>query len=232
MAPQTEALLRLADNLLARRSTDALRYLVIGLCAWLFVYMMRRGGNAPLLLLDAQQGSNARVRAQSRATYARQLALFSRSYDAWHIRDGDEIAPEDWAVFAGSNDAYQTLDDHFRDLGVRIGFVQPRAPNAKRKHIELQADTLRVFALSLLGPQQVMTLAQFSSALRTVWCVCSGCDPEDGALLRAAGLGPLDMDEDLEPNAAGFRELLVRLGLAVEPSDGLTLCAIDAEDLI
>ena len=47
-------------------------------------------------------------------------------------------------------DARQILDDHFRDLGVRIGVVQPRSPVAKHKHIELQADTLRVLAYSLL----------------------------------------------------------------------------------
>lgn len=232
MEPQTLALVRLCDNLLVRRSVYAMRHLVIGLCAWLFVYMMRRGDNRPLLLLDAQQGANARVRAQSRASYARQLDIFSRSYDGC-AQGGIGAAPrEDWDTFASSPDAFESLDAHFLDLGVRIGFVQPRAPNAKRKHIELQADTLRVLALSLLGPGEVMTLARFSQVLRDVWCICSGGDPQDGDLLRDSGFGPLDADEDLEPNAAGLRDLLVRLGLAVEPSDGLVLCAIDAEELI
>ena len=59
-----------------------------------------------------------------------------------------------------------------------------------------------------------------------------GAEAADGDVLRANRFGPLDQDEDLLANATAFQALLVRLGLAVEPSDGLTLVAIDAEELI
>lgn len=231
MEQQTLALQRLAKNLVERRSVYALRYLIIGLCSWLFAYMMRRGGNVPLLLMDAQQGRNPRIRIHSRASYSRQLDIFSQSYDSWFKVNGGSRS-DDWAAFTSSDDARQTLDDHFRDLGVRIGIIQPRAPNAKRKHVELQADTLRVLSLSILDQGKVLTLADFARELREIWCVCTGAGTEDGQVLRDSGFTPLDSDEDLEPNAREFQKLLVRLGLAVEPSDGLTLCAIDAEDLI
>jgi hypothetical protein len=231
MAPQTIALQRLINNLLDQQTVYGLRYMIIGLCSWLFAYMMRRGGNVPLLLMDAQQGRNVRIRAHSRASYSRQLDLFSQSYDTWFRGHGD-IKSADWSAFTSSDDARQTLDDHFRDLGVRIGIIQPRAPSAKRKHVELQADTLRVLALSILDRGKVLTLTDFATQLRDVWCVCTGAGTDDGQLLREGGFTPLDADEDLQPNAAEFQKLLVRLGLAVEPSDGLTLCAIDAEDLI
>lgn len=232
MEPQTCALLRLLENMQSRQSAYALRYFVIGLSAWLFVYMMKRSNDVPLLLLDALQGTNPRIRAQSRASYARQLDLFSGSYE--HMRDSGAAAIDDsdWEAFVSADDAYQMLDDHFRDLGVRAGLIQPRAPNAKRKHVELQADTLRTMVLSLLAPGPPRTLAELSAGLRDVWCICTGGDASDGERLQAAGDGPLDRDEDLEPNAAAFRDLLIRLGLAVEPSDGLTLCAIDAEELL
>jgi hypothetical protein len=233
MQLQTQALLRLIRNLEVARSPYGIRYLIIGLCSWLFVYMMRRGSLEPLLLLDCQQGANPRIRTQSRATYARQLDIFSSCYDIWwSSHQNGPVSGEDWEKFDASAAARQILDDHFRDLGVRIGFVQPRAPTAKRKHVELQADTLRVLALSLLEPGQVLTISEFSEALRESWCVCAGAHPDDARLLREQRFGPLDVDEDLQPNANEFRALLVRLGLAVEPSDGLTLCAIDAEDLI
>lgn len=233
MELQTMALQRLVINLEELRSPYAIRYLIIGLCSWLFVYMMRRGNQSPLLLMDCQQGKNPRIRTQSRATYARQLDIFSNSYDRWWgLNQDGKIDPDDWAVFDASVSARQILDDHFRDLGVRIGFVQPRAPTAKRKHIELQADTLRVLALSLIAPGQVLTLPEFSQSLRKHWCICAGAHPDDARLLREARFGPLDADEDLQPNANEFRALLVRLGLAVEPSDGLTLCALNAEELI
>ncbi|WP_436032529.1 hypothetical protein [Caulobacter sp. LjRoot300] len=232
MAPQTRALGRLLENLLQDRSVYALRYMIIGLCSWLFVYMMRRQDGSPLLLLDALDGANGRIRTQSRASYARQLDRFSRSYDLWRDAEGADVSDAQWAAFAQSSEARQTLEDHFRDLGVRVGFIQPRAPSAKRKHAEIQADTLRVLALSLLGKDEVMTVVDFARRLREVWCLSSGAAPEDVNLLHAQGFAPLDSDEDLEPNGAAFRDLLIRLGLAVEPSDGLTLCALRAEELI
>ena len=234
MHAQTLAIGRLVKNLEATRSAYALRFLIIGLCSWLFVYMMKRGAtsNEPLLLMDALQGNNPRVRVQSRASYARQLDLFSASYDRQWADQPSEPSASDWAVFAASATARKNLDDHFRDLGVRIGFVQPRASSAVRKHVEIQADTLRVLVLSLVEQNDIMPLPELARALRATWCICVGADAEDVQLLRAQRFGPLDNDEDLQPNAAAFQALLVRLGVAVEPSDGLTLCAVDAEDLI
>jgi hypothetical protein len=232
MEIQTRAIGRLLENLEATRSAYALRFIIIGLCSWLFVYMMKRGATEPLLLMDALQGANPRIRAQSRASYARQLDLFSGSYDRQRERQSVKLPASDWAVFASSAEARQNLDNHFRDLGVRIGFVQPRAASATRKHIEIQADTLRVLVLSLIGRDQVITLSELARVLRTTWCICVGAGADDIQLLRAQRFGPLDSDEDLQPNAASFQALLVRLGLAVEPSDGLTLCAVSAEDLI
>lgn len=231
MEAQTRALRRLLDNLEQQRSAYALRYAVIGFCVWLFTYMMRLGSRQPLLLVDALQGANPRVRSQSRATYARQLDLFASSYDR-AVGNGEvEIELADWDAFASSLKARESLDSHFRDLGVRIGIVQPRAANAKHKHAELQADTLRVLTLSLLEPGQLLTLPEFGTHLRETWSLCLGADPRDPDILREHRIGPLDLDDDLQPNAAAFAALLVRLGLAVEPSDGLTLVAINAEEL-
>ncbi len=229
----TVAIGQLAANLERLRSSYSMRYMVLGLCCWLFAYMMRQGSDSPLLLVDALQGRNSRIRAQSRATYARALDLFSSSYDrAFTASNGSGIEEDDWNVFAGSAEARQVLDEHFRDLGVRIGIVQPRSAVAKHKHVELQADTLRVLAYSLLDEGQVLTLPAFAAQLRSVWSILVGAQASDVDVLRANRFGPLDHDEDLRPNADAFQTLLVRLGLAVEPSDGLTLVAIDAEEAI
>ena len=233
MGDCTAAVGRLALNLERLRSSYSIRYMVLGLCCWLFAYMMRQESDSSLLLVDALQGTNPRIRAQSRATYARALDLFSSSYDrAFAAAVGSSIREDDWNVFAGSAEARQVLDEHFRDLGVRIGIVQPRSAVAKYKHVELQADTLRVLAFSLLEEGRVLTLPEFATQLRSVWSILVGAQPSDGDVLRANRFGPLDHDEDLRPNAAAFQALLVRLGLAVEPSDGLTLVAIDAEEAI
>ena len=233
MEDRTIALGRLVANLNQLKSSYSMRYMVLGLCCWLFAYMMRQGSDSSLLLVDALQGGNPRIRAQSRTTYARALDLFSSSYHRkFEDNNKSGISEEDWNVFADSVDAQQILDDHFRDLGVRIGIVQPRSAVAKYKHVELQADTLRVLAYSLLEQDQVLTLPEFATRLRKTWSIVVGADAADGNMLRANRFGPLDQDEDLLPNATAFQALLVRLGLAVEPSDGLTLVAIDAEELI
>lgn len=233
MSDVTAAVRRLVGNLRRQRSSYALRYLVLGLCCWLFAYLIRQASSSPLLLIDALQGGNPRIRAQSRSTYARLLDLFSSSYDrAYTGGTANGLSGEEWNVFASSADARQVLDEHFRDLGVRIGVVQPRSAVAKHKHVELQADTLRMLALSLLEEGQVLTMPVFAEQLRSTWSMVVGAGTNDGELLRSNRFGPLDRDDDLRPNAAAFEALLIRLGLAVEPSDGLTLVAINAEDLI
>jgi hypothetical protein len=229
----TVAISRLAHNLERQRSNYALRYVVLGLCCWLFAYMMRQSCDKPLLLIDSLQGDNPRIRAQSRATYARALDFFSASYDrSVDALGGGGVNEADWNIFAASAESRQILDEHFRDLAVRIGIAQPRSGIAKHKHIELQADTLRVLALSLLEDGQVLTMPEFAVKLRANWSLIVGADPHDGDLLRSHRFGPLDRDDDLRPNATAFEALLIRLGLAVEPSDGLTLVAINAEELI
>lgn len=233
MGDVTAAVRRLVGNLQRQRSNYALRYLVLGLCCWLFTYLMRQASAGPLLLIDALQGSNPRIRAQSRSTYARLLDLFSSSYDRAYTGGlANGLGKEEWDVFASSADARQVLDEHFRDLGVRIGVIQPRSAVAKHKHVELQADTLRMLALSLLEEGQVLTMPDFAEQLRSTWSLVVGAGANDGDLLRSNRFGPLDRDDDLRPNAAAFEALLIRLGLAVEPSDGLTLVAINAEELI
>lgn len=232
MTERTTALRRLLATLLRERSVYALRYMVIGVCLWLFTYLMLRRGGDPMLLVDAMEGRNGRVRTQSRATYARELDRFAHSFDMWRADEGSDTSEADWNAFAGSAEARKVIEDHFRDLGVRIGVVQPRAPAARRKHVELQADTLRVMAMTLLDDDEVVSVVEFADRLRTVWRICSGSAPGDLDLLRGHGFSPLDADEDLEPNARAFRDLLVRLGLAVSPSDGLTLCALRASEVI
>ena len=214
MADCTIAVGRLVSNLERLRSDYSMRYTVLGLCCWLFAYMMRQGGDSPLLLVDALQGGNPRIRAQSRATYARALDLFSSSYDRVFEDDlGSSILQEDWNVFAGSAEARQVLDDHFRDLGVRIGIVQPRSAVARHKHVELQADTLRVLAYSLLDEHRVLTLPQFAEYLRTTWSITVGAEASAGDALRANRFGPLDHDEDLRPNATAFQGAACQVGI-------------------
>ena len=231
MHRQTAALVKLARNLLTRRPIYAVRYLVLGVCSWLYLYMMRRWGNDPLLLIDACQGRSRRIRAQSCASYARQINIWSGSYDAWYAQESDKQAFR-WDLFDTDDKARREIDEHYRDFGVRIGFVQPRASQARQKHFELLPDTLRVLAFSILENGEVLTFPDFADRLRDLWGLCTGGGGNDGDLLFAAGFTPLDEDDDLRLNAEGFRSLLVGLGLAVEPSDGLVLCAIDAAELI
>jgi hypothetical protein len=86
-------------------------------------------------------------------------------------------------------------------------------------------------AMSLLSKDEIVTFPEFANRLAEVWNCCVGARPDDLQELQKVGLGHLDLDDDLEVNAAEFRGLMVRLGLAVEPSDGLALCGLNLGDL-
>jgi hypothetical protein len=62
--------------------------------------------------------------------------------------------------------------------------------------------------------------------------VCFGACDNDNSILRENGYTGLDQDEDLEKNSVAFVDMLKKLNLAVEPSDGLVLCAVDPEELL
>ena len=75
-------------------------------------------------------------------------------------------------------------------------------------------------------------MTDFADRLLATWCLCMGGGSEDAQRLRESRFTPIDRDDDLRPNALSFERLLVRLGLAVEPSDGLTLVALSVDELI
>lgn len=242
MAKQTLAISTLCRNLedQACHSTQ-LRYLVLGLCSWLFVYLHRVAAQAhgrerrdPLFVMDFLGDANRRVRAASRLSFARQRGLVFESYNA--LRDHGKIEFQD-RDFARDKEKrgqpdFRFLEEHYSDLAVRIGFAQPRASQARRKHFELQPDTTRLLTLSVVEPDQpVLTLEELAANLRETWGICFGGCADDLALLRDFGHEGLDEDADLQPNRQAVVNLLKRLNLAVEPSDGLILCAVRSEEL-
>ena len=150
MAAQTQALEVLCQNLAEHAShATQLRGLTIGLCSWLFVYLHRRATaahglsqRAPLFLMDFLGGSNPRLRAASRLSFARQRGLVFESYKAFRARKVVEFLDTDFSPKRGGSADFSFLEDHYRDLAVRIGFAQPRAFQARRKHFELQPDII------------------------------------------------------------------------------------------
>ncbi len=242
MAPQTKALATLCQNIERGVShSTKLRCLVVGLCSWLFIHLHKRAAEAhglkaetPLLLMDFLGNTNARLRAASRLCFARARGLVFESYRA--LRDTGAVDFDD-EIFslksaAGGQPNFRFLEEHYSDLAVRIGFAQPRAHQARRKHFELQPDTARMLLLSVITPDNpLVTFEDVAVTLRDVWGVSfGGCD-DDLAKLRENGYEGLDDDADLEPNRDAFVELLKCLNLAAEPSDGLVLCAVNPEEL-
>jgi hypothetical protein len=184
--------------------------------------------------MDFLGGGNQRLRAASRLSFSRQRGLVFESYKALREQGKIEFNDRDFAKDKekrGPPD-FRFLEEHYSDLAVRIGFAQPRAFQARRKHFELQPDTARLLSLSVIEPSQpLLTVEELAAKLRDVWGICfGGCD-DDLTVLRGFGHEGLDEDADLQPNRQAFVDLLKRLNLAVEPSDGLILCAARAEEL-
>ena len=122
------------------------------------------------------------------------------------------------------------VERHFQDLVVRIGLAQPRTATVRAKHYEPQSDTIRMFVLSLLSPDEGPIVFQdFATRLRSTWGIVFGGCEDDVALLAEQGIIGLDEDDDLSVNRRFFINILKSLGLAFEPSDGLVLCELNEE---
>lgn len=235
MKEQTLAVKQLCQNMESYMPGQAVRNLIIGLCSWLFMYMQKIAGDGqlPLLFMDFLGDNNKRTRSQSCASYARQREKFFQSYT--HLWKSGMLAcsDEEFAEFEkGGVKLLQELEQHFSDLAVRIGFSQPRAPQVRKKHFELQPDTLKVLMKTVLESNEVTPLEEVALRLRKTWGLCVGCCSDDQETLRKHGYLGLDEDEDLEPNGEAFKALLKRMNLASEPSDGLVLCSINPENLL
>ncbi len=229
MQAQTEAIACLCRNLADGSPVLALRSLVIGLCAWLFLYLHRlaANGNTPLLFMDFQNGSNRRTRSQSQIAYASYRDRVAQSYTK--RQEASDLAVNDQVFALRDTKDLREIEQHYSDLAIRIGFCQPRAQQVRQKHFELQPDTLKVLMMGLLHAHEVATLETAATRLRAVFGLCAGVCHDDQARLRDSGFQPLDEDQDLEPNREAFKDLLLRMQVASEPSDGLVLCSVNAD---
>ncbi len=230
MEEQTNALALMCDNLEQGFSHHTkLRYLIIALCSWLFLYIQKYGGDQkPLLFMDFTGGDNRRLRTASRNSFSRQREYFYESYRSLNHNGKLDCDEDDYNLIEPSG--FKFLDEHFSDLAVRIGFAQPRAPQVKFKHFELQPDTIRIFLMSIIKPGDLLDFETVSIKLRDIWGVCMGACADDQIILRNYGIMSLDIDEDLDPNTKAFINILKQMNLAVEPSDGLVICSAYPEE--
>jgi hypothetical protein len=189
MESQTSALSLLCENL--RRSAShltKLRDLVIGLCAWLFLYIQKSGPASdptPLLVMDFLGGENRRLRTHSRNSFTRQRERFFGSYLEKQSAGQLDCDESDFTEIRKTK--FKFLEQHFSDLAVRIGFAQPRAAQARRKHFELQPDTARILVMSVIPPSEIRELPDVALSLRTTWAASfGGCD-DDQHLLQTHG---------------------------------------------
>jgi hypothetical protein len=230
MRVQTSALLNLVENLQAGNNAYALRQLIIGVASWLVSYMIKIGsGDEALVFADFSGGGSTRVRAQAQACYTAHISAFGGVISRCVAND-DPLLNEDERNTCGNvYDGITTvLEKHFNDFVLRTGWTQPRSGPAT-KHFEMVPDTLRVLLLSILRPDEVLTMDEVAARLLRTWRICIGLVPSDHALLHNQGYSPLDHSADLRANREHFKDLSVALGLAREPSDGLVLFSIGAE---
>lgn len=235
---QTDGLARLCRNLADYSHYRRIRYIVLGLLAWLMNYLLvtavhHRGRTMLFDFVDEKDGP---IRSQSRACYARLRETVRRAYLDCADTGGFTDDPVATGVFARVNRPdehnFKFLEEHFGELAVRTGYAQPRASRVQQKHFELQPDTLRVLLLTVLDedPTSAMTFDDFCGRLRDTWSIVVGGGGSDYEALRQQGYFGFD-EADLERNAVAFAERLKGLNLAIEPSDGLVLCAKDGEAL-
>lgn len=239
MRAQTDALVRLCVNLDDFGPYRRIRYLVIGLLAWLMGHLLRTAAVRtadPLLLFDFLGQKDGPVRSQSQTCYARLRETVRSAYRDLAAAGRFSADPVAERVFARRNreedDDFRFLEQHFGDLALRMGYAQPRASRVPQKHFELQPDTLRTLMLSVLDREAAGAIAfeDVCARLKDTWNVVVGGAATDPETLRKQGYFGFD-EADLQRNAVAFADRLKGLNLAVEPSDGLVLCSRDVGEV-
>ena len=240
MQTQTEALARLCENLVDYGHYRRIRYLVLGLLAWLMSYLLRTAAVRaadPLLLFDFLGEKDGPIRSQSQTCYARLRETVRRAYRDLAEAGRFSVDPIAKRVFARRNREeehdFRFLEQHFGDLALRMGYAQPRASRVPQKHFELQPDTLRALMLSILHHDvaSAITFDDVCDGLRATWGFVVGGAGTDSETLQQQGYFGFD-EADLQRNAVAFAERLKSLNLAVEPSDGLILCSRDIGEVL
>jgi len=239
MEAETAAVMQLCRNLeTSIPHHSRLRFLMLAILCWLIAYLLRESeravgqGTKLLMFMDFLGQPGTRCRSQSRASFARHREMLYRSYEAWSLAGRFDEFERPLECFrkqpSGPLD-FKFLEQHFSDLAVRIGLAQPRASQVRQKHYECQPDTLRMLVTSVLIGDEVLPLPQLAERLKQTWRICFGGCVNDHAELQEAGYLGLDEDDDLRANQEALVQLLKTMALAVEPSDGLVLCARENE---
>jgi hypothetical protein len=229
MSAQTKALLNLCTNTDSLAASETrLRFLIIGLCVWLFRYLLNEAFSVTqeqfVMFADTCGDRGSRVREQSRWSYARLrealIGVFAAFADSGRFEDCENA----WIYMCEHMDGRPDLEQFYGTIALRSGLSQPRG-NAIPKHFEPQPDTLRVLVLSVLPSSEGMIpITELLIRLFDTWGLVFGGRPEDAELLGSLGYTGLDQDRDLTPNVEALISLLAELGLATRFSDGLVMC--------
>jgi len=229
---QTKALRTLCENVTSLAATETkLRFIVIGLCLWLFRYLIEESasgtdGTEPLAILtDVCQDSRSRLRAQSRSSYSRLGEVLIEGFSGFADKGRFDKCVDQWDHIKNEEQGRPKFEEFYRELALRSGLAQPRASRVQAKHFEPQPDTLRVLVMSVLAvSDELAPLSHLLDRLYDVWGLVFGGRPQDADLLRRLCYDALDQDRDLTPNVTSLVELLSDLGLATRFSDGLVMC--------
>jgi hypothetical protein len=233
VSTQTAALRTLCDNAEALTATETkLRFLIIGLCLWLFRYLIEESlelaKEPSAILADVTGDARSRMRAQSRWSYSRLRESLITHFSVFAEEGRFGECADEWSYVEKEQNGRPEFDEFYRELALRSGLAQPRASRIPAKHFEPQPDTLRVLVLSVLPLKDgLLPLSELLQRLYQTWGLVFGGRPEDPDLLGELGYVGLDQDRDLTPNTRALVTLLTDLGLATRFSDGVVMCHSD-----
>jgi hypothetical protein len=230
MSDQTSALLTLCNNSDELSASETkLRVLVVGMCVWLFRYLIKEGieksDTLGVLLVDMLGEPSSKMRSQSRWSFSRIREGLVQAFERFHDEGRFKDCEAAWNHIQDQMGGRPKFDEFFRELALRSGLAQPRASRVAAKHFEPQPETLRVAVLSVLPIREGMIpITELLDRLYRTWGLCFGGRAEDASLLEEIGYTALDQDQDLTPNTESLISLLRDLGLVTRFSDGLIMC--------
>jgi hypothetical protein len=132
MTAQTGALLTLCNNADALSASETkLRVLIVGMCIWLFRYLVKEGieqsDTLGVLLVDMLGESSSKMRSQSRWSFSRLREGLVQAFARFNDEGRFDDCKAAWKHIHDQMAGRPKFDEFFRELALRSGLAQPRA---------------------------------------------------------------------------------------------------------
>jgi hypothetical protein len=188
-----------------------------------------------------EEGILEKIESRSLLDLKRQKeSKIQEDYDTFRYMFEGDPAEEDFERLVNTvTDAihqsrYKTYTpvDTIQTFGWRSGFVKPRGNRANERRFAPDPEVLEALILSVLDPDERLSLADLCERLRTRYGIIVGGTNRDRDHLEewdiAVGASTTESDPLSNRNYEAFKQAVINLGYAREYADGVTIVSTNS----